>query len=317
MPSSKAPVLLISFNRPHLSGRVFERIRGYRPDRLYLAVDGPRDPSAHPRDATATAACRELAAHVDWPCEVFTRFSQANQGCGRGVSNAITWMFERENCGIILEDDCVPEPTFFVYCAELLERYQDHPEVMHVSGNNFAGKGTAEACAPYSYAFTRYADLWGWGTWARAWKHFRYEIPPPEEVPKSAFIMEGVDRYRQCAQRDRVLSTRQNSSMWGYQWQYAVLKQRGLCAAPAVNQISNTGFGEEATHTTGAKDSPASNAPTMPLAFPLCHPPSIIVSPDLNRIYADNVLGSTARYRKRYLKRWIRTLLIPGYQPEK
>jgi hypothetical protein len=316
MPN-KPPILLVSFNRPDLSQRVFGRIRAYRPERLYLAVDGARDPAAHPRDAAATERCRALADQVDWPCEIFTRFSPVNQGCGRGVSNAITWMLGQESHGIILEDDCVPEPTFFDYCAELLERYKDHPEVMHISGNNFAGKGTAEACAPFSYAFTRYADLWGWGTWARAWKHFRYEIPPPEEVPKSDFIMEGVDRYRQYAQRDRVLSTRQKTSMWGYQWQYAVLKIRGLCAAPAVNQISNTGFGEEATHTIGGGSLHAANAPTVPLNFPLSHPPSITVSPAYNRIYADNVLGSTARYRKRYLKRWVRTLLIPGYQPKK
>lgn len=313
----KPPVLLISFNRPHLSRRVFERIRIYQPDRLYLAVDGPRDPATHPRDAAGVAGCKELAEAVDWPCEVYTRFSEANQGCGRGVSNAITWMFEQESHGIILEDDCVPEPTFFNYCAELLERYWDHPEVMHVSGNNFGGQGTAEACAPYSYAFTRYADLWGWATWARAWAHFRYQIPPPAEVPKSHFIQEGVDRYRQYAQRDRVLSTRQKTSMWGYQWQYAVLKNRGLCAAPAVNQISNTGFGEEATHTTGGGSLHAANVPTTPLSFPLSHPPEIVVSPAYNRIYADNVLGTTGRYRKRYLKRWIRTLLIPGYVPKK
>ena len=315
--SNKPPVLLVSFNRPHLSQQVFERIRAYRPERLYLAVDGPRDPATHPLDLAAVEECKAMAAAVDWPCQVFTRFPETNQGCGRGVSNAITWMLAQESYGIILEDDCVPEPTFFDYCAELLERYKDDSSVMHVSGNNFGGKGTAEACAPYSYAFTRYADLWGWGTWARAWKHFRYEIPPPEEVPKEDFVMEGVDRYRQYAQRDRVLSTRRKSSMWGYQWQYAVLKNRGLCAAPAVNQISNTGFGAEATHTTGQGSLHAANVPTVPLTFPLSHPSQLTVSPAYNRIYADNVLGNTGRYRKRYLKRWIRTLLIPGYQPKK
>jgi hypothetical protein len=226
-------------------------------------------------------------------------------------------MFEQEERGIILEDDCLPEPTFFEYVAELLERYQEQPEVMHVCGNSYADQRTVSACAPYSYAFTRYPDLWGWGTWARAWKQFRYEIPPPEEILKSYFVMEGVDRYRQYAQRDRVISVRQKDSMWGYRWHFAVMKNRGLCVAPAVNQISNTGFGGEATHTTGEGSLHAANAPTSPLAFPLKHPPEIAVSAAYNRIYADNVLGSTGRYRKRYLKRWIRKLLIPGYVPKK
>lgn len=316
MPS-KPPILLLSFNRPELSRQVFERIRQYRPERLYLAVDGPRDPATHPRDAEAVRKCRELAEQVDWPCEVFTRFSEVNQGCGRGVSNAITWMFEREERGIILEDDCLPEPTFFDYVAELLERYKDQPEVMHVCGNSYADQRTIAACSPYSYAFTRYPDLWGWGTWARAWKQFRYEIPPPEEILKSYFVMEGVDRYRQHAQRDRVISVRQKDSMWGYRWHFAVMKNRGLCVAPAVNQISNTGFGGEATHTTGEGSLHAANAPTTPLELPLKYPPEITVSAAYNRIYADNVLGSTGRYRKRYLKRWIRQLLIPGYVPKK
>jgi len=317
MKLPKAPVLLISFNRPRHSREVFKKIREYEPERLYLAVDGPRDSASHPQDEEATQRCRELASSVDWPCEVFTRFSPVNQGCGRGVSNAISWLFEQETHGIILEDDCVPESSFFRYCASLLEFYADRSEVMHVSGNNFAAEGFREACLPHSYAFTRYADLWGWGTWVRAWKHFRYEVPPPEEVPIKDFMMEGVDRYRRLAQRDRVLSTRKSGSMWGYQWQYAVLRNRGICVAPAFNQISNVGFGADATHTTGAGNVRAANAPTALMPFTLSHPQEIIVSPKINRIYADNVLGTTGRYRKRYLKRWIRTLLIPGYQPKK
>lgn len=298
---------MILFNRPHLAARVLEKVRQARPARLYLAVDGPRDPARHPDDAELTEGCRALAGQVDWPCEVFTRFSEVNQGCGRGPSNAISWFFSREEAGIILEDDCVPGPTFFRFCAEMLERHAGNPAVMHVNGNNFAPPQARRIYEGHSYGFTRYAQAWGWASWARAWRAFDYQVAGIRGENPAVFRAAGIDRLRQQAHHRRVISVlgRHRHDVWDYQWQYAVMKRRGLCISPAVNQITNVGTGEDATHTGSQVNTAASGT----LAFPLVHPPSIAESASINRVYATNMLGAPGRYRKKALKRWLRGLM--------
>lgn len=304
-----APVLMILFNRPDLAEQVFARVRQARPERLYLAVDGARDASRHPADAERTAQCKALAARVDWPCELKTRFSEVNQGCGRGPSNAITWFFEHEESGIILEDDCLPETTFFPFCAEMLASYAADERVMHINGNNFAPADPARIYGADSFGFARYAQAWGWASWARAWKHFDYDVTGIREESPETFATAGVEAVRHAAHRDRVVSTLEHHhhDVWDYQWQYAVMKHRGLCISPAINQISNLGFGDDATHTTDSTSFVA-RAKTAPLGFPLKYPVRVEESPEVNRLYADHMLGEVGRYRKKAFKRWLRGL---------
>jgi hypothetical protein len=302
-------VLLIWFNRPDHAVRVLEALRPAKPGRIYVAIDGPRPFETHPEDATRIAACRALVDRIDWECEVSLRFSEENQGCGRGPANAITWFFSREKAGIILEDDCVPTPGFLRFAAELLERYQAEPRVMHINGNNFAAKEDGVDFGGFSYGFGRYAQAWGWASWARAWAHFRYEVPEVPDEPLSTFQAKGVDRLLQEAHRERVASTRDRHrhDVWDYQWQYIVMKQGGLCIAPGANQITNIGFGDDATHTLAAVDGVA-YIPATDLEFPLKHPTEIAESAAINRWYASKMLGEVSRYRKKALRRWVRGL---------
>ena len=303
------PVLMIWFNRPALAAQVLERVRMARPARLYIAVDGARDATRHPKDAGLIRQCQELAATVDWPCEVKTRFSAENQGCGRGPSNAISWFFAQEENGIVLEDDCVPDESFFPFCAEILERYAADESVMHINGNNFAPENPRAIYGDSSFGFCRYAQAWGWASWARAWQHFDYDVAGIRTEGPEVFRVAGIDRHRQEAHRERVLSTlgEHHHDVWDYQWQYAVLKRGGLCVSPAVNLISNLGFGDDATHT---KDpgSIVAYANTGRMRFPLKPPAEHKESEEVNRLYAGKMLGDAARYRKKALKRWIRGL---------
>lgn len=309
------PILLIAFNRPELTRRALAEIRQQRPGRLYFAVDGPRDPSEHPRDVARCKETRELAATVDWPCEVFTRFSDHNQGCGRGASNAIGWFFERVESGIVLEDDCLPDKSFFPYCAELLERFRDRPEVMHICGNNFGSPLIPGACRGASYGYGRFAQVWGWASWARAWQHFRFNVTTEVE-DFGHFNIRGVDRILRRVHQTRVRSTTGPARLdsWGYPWQFAVLRNGGVCVVPSTNLISNLGFGEDATHTVNA-DAAAACIPLEQLSFPLIHPPAIADNPAINRIYAAHMLGDAKRHRRKKFKAWLRR--ITGRNPNR
>ncbi len=130
----KSPVLFLIFNRPDTTAKVFEAIREARPPKLYIAADGPRPNRAGEKDRCEVT--RAIATQVDWPCEVKKLFRDENLGCGKAVSEAITWFFENEPEGIILEDDILPHPDFFPYCDEMLEKYRDNDRVGIISGHN-------------------------------------------------------------------------------------------------------------------------------------------------------------------------------------
>jgi hypothetical protein len=176
---STPAVLLVAFARPDLLRRVLAQVREARPSRVFVSVDGPRPERAD--DAAATAACHAVAAEIDWPCEVKTRFLNENHGCKLAVSGAISWFFEQVEEGIILEEDCVPGAAFFSFCAELLERYRDDARVGLISGNNFL---PGALWRDEGHGFTRYAFIWGWATWRRAWEKFDRDLQDwPERRP--------------------------------------------------------------------------------------------------------------------------------------
>lgn len=166
-PSADVPLLMIAFNRPEKTQRVFEAVRAAAPRRLYLAADGPR--ADVPSDVDRCERTRRVLDDVTWPCEVKRLYQPRNLGCKRGVGAAIDWFLTHEDSGIILEDDCLPAPDFFLFCAELLDRYRDTPEVMMIGGHNPLGTWDA---AEASYLFSRTAPIWGWATWRRAWARY-------------------------------------------------------------------------------------------------------------------------------------------------
>lgn len=270
----RAAVLLLVFNRPDVTARVFGAVRAARPPRLYLAADGPR-PGRLP-EAEACAAVRRLVLDgIDWPCTVHTRLLDDNRGCRRAVSEAISWFFGHEEAGIILEDDCLPDPTFFPYCETLLHHYRHDTRVMHISGSTTLPGPARDP--DYSYYFSGHAAIWGWATWRRAWQHYDVDSALLPELSRKRYFW----RLFLNAWEERQLlpplwdTHRGQLDTWDYQWSFAVLAQSGLSITPAVNLISNIGFGGNATHTANAVH-PWANLPTRPLPLPLRHPPFML-----------------------------------------
>ena len=264
----ETPVGLFIFRRPETTERVFATIRGARPKTLLVISDGAR--TNNEEDAERVSRTRAVVSKVDWPCEVKLNFSDHNMGCKRRVSSGLDWVFGQVERAIILEDDCLPHPSFFSFCEELLEKYANNPRIMHISGDNFQpGRRT-----PNSYYFSRYPHVWGWASWRRAWK--AYDVG-----------LQGFDRLGRDVLRQIFSSTAEQSywhsvltnvvngkiDTWDYQWAYACLKSDSLSIVPEVNLISNIGFGAESTHTRDA--SPLANLPVFAMDEPMLHPSSI------------------------------------------
>ena len=239
------PVLLIAFNRPGHSRTVFDAIRAARPSRLFLAVDGPR--TDRPGEADLVTKVRQLKDAVDWPCEVETRFRDRNLGCGAGPFDAISWFFDHVEAGIVLEDDCLPHPDFFGYCAWALESFRDRPEIWHVGGNNFAapvGQFDGQPAALVSLP-----QVWGWASWADRWSSVIFDTRDLEARTGDAWQGWRLSPGARAMKRSHLRYVRDVQDAWDYQWHVTVLNHGGLALVPAANLITNIGDGMDATHT--------------------------------------------------------------------
>lgn len=300
---TRTPVVLILFKRPEETARVFDMIRRAQPSQIFLIADGPR--RDRPEDRPLCEAARAVVEHIDWDCRVQRNYSEENMGCGRRLPSGLDWVFEQVEEAIILEDDCVPDPSFFRYCDVLLERFRADSRVMHINGNSFGGE--AAEMSPYSYGFTHFAQAWGWATWRRAWQAFDHVIASWPEYRDRGWIeslpVDGAIRRRQVERWDLVHGGALD--IWDFQWHFAVMSQHGLAVAPSVNLVSNVGFGPDATHTLDTT-SPRAALPTAEMPFPLRHPPFVQPHPATDRRYARAMMGGS---RLRRLVRRIRTAL--------
>lgn len=250
----KDALLLIGFNRPELLTQVIDRVRLAAPPRIYLAVDGPRE--GRSSDVSLVERTRQLASTLDWGCSVETLFQEVNLGCGNGVSSAISWFFSHEERGIILEDDILPDPTFFPYCEELLDRYENDPRVFAVSGCNYVPLGHVSRPSD-AYRFSRVPHIWGWATWRRTWSNYRLDIsdwriqlPPSRLFEASGRSALGAAYWWSTFE----LLGRKQVDTWDGQLVFQAMSEGGLSATPNVNLVENIGFGESATHTVRTPD---------------------------------------------------------------
>ena len=246
-----APLLLIAWRRPHTLRQVIDAIRPVAPTRLFVACDGPNP--ERPGEAEKVAATRAVIEHeIDWPCQIERLYSDVNQGCRLGVSRAITWFFEQVEEGIILEDDCVPHPGFFHYCTTLLERYRHDTRVWCISGNNFQnGQWRGDG----SYYFSRYNHCWGWASWRGCWQRYDADLCQWPALRDSGLLDTIFEDPLECNYWCRIwqrLLEEGKPDSWAYRWTFTCMANGGLTALPNRNLVSNVGFGDDATHTTGA-----------------------------------------------------------------
>jgi hypothetical protein len=270
------PVLFLIFNRPDTTRLVFEAIREIKPKQLFVAADGPRANRAG--EGLLCAGVKEyVIENIDWDCDVKTLFRSENLGCGKAVSSAISWFFEHVEEGIILEDDCLPDPSFFPFCAELLEHHRSNFKVMSISGSNLLGSYTKQND---SYLWS-WGGVWGWATWKRAWKLYEFSLEDwgrdetKLKIEKLILSKSWFDFYylmfEQCYRKE--LDT------WDVQWFYCILKNNGISINPTTNLVANIGFSENATHTFDSNNYLA-KLKSNEIHFPLIHPSKEIIDID-------------------------------------
>ena len=277
------PILFLVFNRPETTRSTFELIRRMQPEHLYIAADGPRENVEG--ESNRCMLVRELISNgIDWPCHVKYLYRSNNLGCGRAVREAITWFFSQVEYGIILEDDCLPNTSFFKFCSEMLDLYKDNERVFHITGSNFqSGKKIGYG----DYYFSEFIHVWGWASWRRAWDHYDSEMA-------GYYDMRNTHPQRKLlpwSQFDEVYNG--SIDTWDMQWFFTCLKHNALSIVPNYSLIKNVGFTDAwATHTNFKEPEYIRKAIQMELNFPLKHPRRVQSNKTADKYTALKVFGT-------------------------
>jgi len=277
------PVLFLIFNRPDTTQQVFQAIRAARPARLFVAADGPR--TDRPGDPALCATTREIIGQVDWECEVSTLFREKNLGCRHAISSAIDWFFTHVEEGIILEDDCLPDTSFFPFCGQLLARYRNDERVMMISGTRRLKR---QVVIPESYYFSRYYDIWGWATWKRAWSLYDIRMSRWPEYEKRGYLKEVYRHQRMVAHLRKMMQETydQRLDTWDLQWGYTCIFNHGVSIIPNVNLVKN--IGDTGIHTRSP--GPYHALPTGRVTpETMVHPDAVCPRYDLDTLLFDDI----------------------------
>jgi hypothetical protein len=268
----QTPVALFVFRRPDTTRRVFEAISKVRPTKLLLIADGAR--TDREGEAEACREVRNIVSQVTWPCEVDTNFAETNLGCQERMISGLNWVFSLVEEAIILEDDCLPDVSFFPFCHEMLEKYRGDSRVAAISGTNLVEKYLN---IEDSYFFSRIGGNWGWATWRSEWHRYDRHLEDWPKLRRENILAEIFIQPKAIAHWTKVFDTmyaNNGPNTWDYQWLYSHLKNNALTIVPRVNLVANIGFGHGATHTS-AHDVRLT-PPVGKMHFPLHHPSSFV-----------------------------------------
>lgn len=284
-----SPILFIVFNRPETTNQVFESIRIARPGKLYIAADGPRE--NRPEEVILCNEVRQIVDKVDWPCEVKTLFRERNMGCKLGVSSAIEWFFQNEYEGIILEDDVLPKPDFYLFCDEMLTRYRNDERVIMVTGNNLLGANVVSN----EYYFSEFYSVWGWATWKRCWDTYDVTI---KDWPKKQLISYLKHRFNSKLFKYYYsgfnLIHENKIDTWDHQWTYNCIFNSGYCIVPRANLIRNIGV--YGTHSPGLSENHFIDYGKMEFKS-LVHPERVIVDFEADLLFSQKKIKNTSVFR--------------------
>lgn len=265
----KTPVALFIFKRPHTLKQVFETIKRVKPPVLFIIADGPRNK----KEKDLCLKTREVVEKIDWKCKVYRNYSNTNLGLRKRISGGLKWIFSKSDRVIVLEEDCIPNETFFRFSEELLDKYENDERIMAVSGNNLQLENNE---INYSYYFSYNFHLWGWATWKRAFKHYDDNMSAWPAIKKLEVLDSILKDRWEIARWKRIFDKTYKNKIdtWAYRWVFSCWAQNGLCILPNVNLVTNVGFDRLATHTKF--ETKFSNIPARNIGFPLKHPSYII-----------------------------------------
>lgn len=282
------PVLVLFFNRPEPLAMLMEEIRKARPSKLLLYQDGPRSE----KDVPGIEACRKVVENIDWECEVHTNFREENSGCDPSNYNSMKWAFTIVDKCIFFEDDDVPALSFFQFCKELLDRYEQDPRVSMITGTNH---DEVTKDVPYDYFFSSHACINGWATWRRVADQWDTEAYSFLDDDFNMSQMAGIIKEHGFKKNFIDICHRhrsQHKAFYESLLQAQMIFNSALSIVPTRNMVNNLGALPGATHCSGNNQQLPKGyrklfaMPRYEVQFPLKHPKYVMELPGhKDRVY--------------------------------
>ncbi len=242
------PILILAWRRAIHLRQVIQSLKLINAENLYVVVDGPRFGANFNLDVEQISETVDvIESEITWPCNVTKLYRDINFGCGLGVSSAITWFFNQVDYGIILEEDCVPNMSFFNFCEQMLEKYHNEERIMHIGGQSF---GVNRDSVENPYFFSSYNHIWGWATWRRSWNKYEYQLSDKSKEKVILNLTYYFDTLKERNYWIEILNRLDEIDTWDYQWTFTIWANNGLAILPNRNLVKNIGFDSMATHTS-------------------------------------------------------------------
>lgn len=266
-------VLILFFNRPECLSKVFAEVKKARPSRLFLYQDGPRGD----KDMPGIEACRKVVDDIDWECDVRRNYQTVNAGCDPSNYNAQRWAFSLADKCMVFEDDSIPSQSFFPFCKELLDRYEDDERIAMIAGFN-TDEVTTDI--PYDYFFTSVFAIWGWASWRRVIDKWDSTYAFLDDETAMSQLNAVIKQRRYIRNTLKACYNHRSSGKEYYEtifWSAMVLNNQ-LAIMPTRNMINNLGPMAVSTHYEGSLDTTPRALRRLftmkryDVSFPLRHP---------------------------------------------
>jgi hypothetical protein len=240
------PTLLLVFNRPHETQILIKRLSHFKPKKIYIFSDGPRD--NYKLDIDKCNKVKKIIEGISWKCEIKKNYLKKNLGCKKAVSKGISWLFKYEEKGIILEDDCIPSRDFFDFCRLSLKKFRNDNKIGSITGNNFLNNRIK---IKNSYYFSKYAHCWGWATWRNRWKLYDIEIGFWNDWKKTKYFENLFNTEIEKNYWLKIFNNVKENKIdsWAYPWNLCLWYHGKLVVIPKFNLVKNIWYGKNATRT--------------------------------------------------------------------
>ncbi len=307
MSAFDIPIVLCLYNRPDFTRQVLASLHHLEPARIFVVADGPKQDNAVDHQK-----CDEvigLVEQIDWTSNIEWNIADSNLGCRKRIQSGLSWVFDHVEEAIILEDDCVPHPSFFPFCAELLDRYRLDPRVALIGGTNVQFNAD---CGTASYFFSRYPLQWGWAAWRRTWDMYSPDADAWDQLRDTRWLFDILqDPLAVAYWRTIFDQARAGFDTWDFSMTFSCWHAGALVIQPSRNLVTNIGFGPDATHTRDV-GSVCANMPVYEMKFPLAHPDRVERSVACDERTERTAFSRTARIRLQSMKDALRDRKEPS-----
>lgn len=255
----ETPVLFITFARPDYARQTWEGIKAAKPKTLYFYSNKGRDKKEG--EVERNNEIRAYVNEIDWKCDLHTWFREETANVYDSLRGAIDWLFDNEERGIVLEEDCVPTKAFFSFVDQLIVKFENEKNVWCISGDNFID----DNLIPNDYYFSQYHYMYGWATWADRWHKIDWYSSWNKKDFVASHFKELYKTKRQINYRVKELKRLSDfintTNCWDYKFGYTIDCYKGLTVHPKYHLVTNVGI--MGAHHKNKKEGPINKKATF------------------------------------------------------